>query len=376
MMIPHLRCLMTAVFAAAATLPAGAGTRSLKKALGPEPSIGVAINAAQITGHDERGDAIIEAQFDSISPENALKWENIHPRPGVYAFSLPDEYVEFGEKHHMYIVGHTLVWSHQTPAWVFQDSHGNLVDRDTLLRRMQDHIQTVVGRYRGRVQSWDVVNEALNDDGSLRQSLWYKIIGEDYIAKAFEFAHQADPEAILTYNDYDLEYPSKRAGALALIAKLKQEGVPVMMVGMQGHVSLTEPSLGEEEDTIRAFGRLGMKVAISELDIDVLPRATSKLTADISLNVRQSAALNPYPDGLPDKVQQRLAKRYEALFRIYLQHRDIVSRITFWGVTDAGSWLNNWPVRGRMNYPLLFDRNGQPVPAFFAVLKVASESAR
>ncbi|MGC9199074.1 MAG: endo-1,4-beta-xylanase [Acidobacteriaceae bacterium] len=375
-MIPYRRNLTAVAFAAIAVLPSGAGTPSLKKVLGPAPYIGVAINAAQITGQDAQGDAIIESQFDSISPENVLKWENIHPRPGVYRFSLADKYVAFGEKHHMYIVGHTLVWYQQTPAWVFRDSHGNLVDRDTLLRRMQGHIQTIVGRYKGRVKSWDVVNEALNDDGSLRQTLWYKIIGEDYIAKAFEFAHQADPGAILTYNDYDLEYPRKRAGALALITKLKREGVPVMMVGMQGHVSLTQPSLKQEQDTILAFGRLGVKVAISELDVDVLPRAAKRLTANISLSVHPSAALNPYTNGLPDDVQRRLADRYEGLFRIYLAHRDIVSRVTFWGVTDASSWLNNWPVRGRTNYPLLFDRNGQPAPAFFAVLKAASASAR
>ena len=376
MMIPHLRYLTTVVFGAMAVLLLGAKTPTLKEVLGRDPYIGVAINAAQITGSDARGDAIIETQFDSISPENALKWESIHPRPGVYTFSLSDKYVNFGEKHHMYIVGHTLLWYQQTPAWVFHDRHGNLVDRGTLLRRMRDHIQTVVGRYKGRVQSWDVVNEALNEDGSLRQTLWCKIIGEDYIAKAFEFAHQADPKAILTYNDYDLENPRKRAGALALIKELMQEGVPIMAVGMQGHVSLTEPSLAEEEDTILAFGRLGVKVAISELDVDVLPRATKGLTADTSLSVRPSGALNPYSDGLPDKIQKRLAKRYQDLFRIYLEHRDIVSRVTFWGVTDASSWLNNWPVKGRTNYPLLFDRNGQPVPAFFAVLKVASEKAK
>ena len=163
----------------------------------------------------------IAAQFNSISPENALKWENVHPQPGKYDFALADQYVAFGQQHHMFIVGHNLVWHNQVPAWVFHDDKGNLLTRDALLARMRDHIQTVVGRYKGRIQSWDVVNEALNEDGTLRQSLWYKIIGDDYIEKAFEYAHEADPQAQLTYNDYNLENDAKRNGAIALVKKLQ-----------------------------------------------------------------------------------------------------------------------------------------------------------
>lgn len=349
---------------------------SLKEAMHHNPVIGAAINNSKIVGHDARGIAIIDAQFDTISPENVLKWESIHPKPGVYSFSIPDQYVAFGEQRHMFIVGHTLVWHNQTPAWVFRDDKGNLVDRTTLLKRMRDHIYTVMGRYKGRIQSWDVVNEALNDDGSLRQSLWFKIIGEDYIAKAFEYAHEADPQAQLTYNDYSLEIPAKRRGALALVKKLKEEGIPITTVGIQGHVSLTWPSLKDEEETIEEFGRLGVKVAISELDVDVLPKATSQQSAEITLNVQQEAALNPYTGELPSAVQQLLAERYSDLFRVYLRHRDIVTRVTLWGVTDGDSWLNGWPVRRRTSYPLLFDRNGQPKPAFFAVLKIAEEGSR
>jgi endo-1,4-beta-xylanase len=292
----------------------------------------------------------------------------------VYDFDIPDQYVAFGEKHHMHVVGHVLVWHSQTPAWVFHDGKGNLVDRETLLKRLHDHIQTVVGRYKGRIQSWDVVNEALNEDGTMRQSLWMKIIGEDYIVKAFQWAHEADPQAQLIYNDYSLENEAKRNGALALIAKLKAQGVPVTTVGLQGHDSLTWPSGEAEDTTITAFAKLGVKVAITELDIDVLPSATSQQTADISLNVAQDPKLNPYFVGLPISVQQELAKRYADLFAVYLKHRDVVTRVTFWGVTDGDSWRNDWPIKGRTNYPLLFDRNGQPKPAFDAVIRVATEA--
>jgi endo-1,4-beta-xylanase len=375
-MLTYFRCLAGVAFLGMTVPTAQAEEWSLERALRHHPIIGVAINSAQVTGGDPRGVAIIDAQFDSVSPENVLKWDSIHPRPDVYSFSIADQYVAFGEKRRMFVVGHTLVWHNQTPAWVFRDANGNLVDRETLLRRMHDHIRTVVGRYKGRIQSWDVVNEALNEDGSLRQSLWLQIIGEIYIAKAFEYAHEADPQAQLAYNDYSLENERKRSGALALVKRLKDQGVPITTVGMQGHLSLTRPSLEDEEATIGAFGKLGLKVAISELDIDVLPAASRQQGAEVTLRVRRDAALNPYSNGLPDAIQQELAERYRDLFRMYLKHRDVVTRVTFWGVTDGDSWLNNWPVKGRTSYPVLFERQGRPKPAFSAVLAAATESSR
>jgi endo-1,4-beta-xylanase len=336
--------------------------------------IGAAINAAQFTGQDVRGDAIIEAQFNSISPENALKWAYIQPRIDAYAFDLPDRYVAFGERNHMYIVGHCLVWHNQVPHWVFKDAQGNLVSREVLLQRMHDHIQSVVGRYKGRIKSWDVVNEALNDDGTLRQSMWLKIIGDNYIAKAFQYAHEADPDAELTYNDYALENEPKRNGAIALIKKLQTQGVPVTSIGLQGHDTLTWPSVEQQDATISAFAELHLKVVISELDIDVLPRATAQGGAEVTMNLKGDPALDPYVKGLPDAVQQELADRYAELFDVYFKHRDVVKRVTLWGVIDGDSWLNHWPVKGRTNYPLLFDRNGVPKPAFDAVIRAAAGS--
>jgi endo-1,4-beta-xylanase len=374
MLVPVRSTVLTGLlvlgFAATAQAPV-----SLRDAYQGDFVIGAAINAAQITGQDARGEALIRAQFNSISPENCLKWESVHPQPDKYDFTIPDQYVAFGEKNHMFIVGHNLVWHNQVPAWVFRDDKGNLLDRDALLARMRDHIHTVVGRYKGRIQSWDVVNEALNEDGTLRQSLWEKIIGDDYIAKAFQYAHEADPQAQLTYNDYNLENEAKRQGAIALVTKLKAEGVPIRSVGLQGHDSLTWPTVDQMDAAISDFAKLGVKVAISELDIDVLPPATRQATAEVTVNIQQNAALNPYINGLPDTVQQQLAERYVDLFGVFLKHRDVVTRVTFWGVTDGDSWRNDWPVRGRTSYPLLFDRTGQPKPAFKAVIRAAGQPA-
>jgi endo-1,4-beta-xylanase len=339
---------------------------TLKDAFQADFRIGVAINQKQFDDEDQRGDPIIKAQFNAISPENILKWESVHPEPGRYDFSGPDRYVAFGEKNHMLIVGHTLVWHNQTPKWVFQDTNGNPVTREVLLERMRDHIHTVVGRYRGRIKIWDVVNEALQDDGKLRKSPWEQIIGDDYIEKAFQYAHEADPDAILRYNDYSLENKPKQNGAIALIKKLQAEGIPVSAIGLQDHVQMDWPTREQEDAAISAFAGLGLKVMITELDVNVLG---GRQTAEITEMAHQGGS-NGYTNGLPPVVQQELARRYADLFRVFVKHHDDITLVTFWGVTDGDSWLN---MRGRVNHPLLFDRAGQPKPAFDAVVRVAQE---
>jgi endo-1,4-beta-xylanase len=332
--------------------------------------IGAAINQGQFSGRDARGAALVRKHFNTISPENVLKWESVHRDAGGFTFDQADAYVAFGEANHMFIVGHTLVWHSQTPAWVFEGA-----DRKTLLRRMREHILTVVGRYKGRIAGWDVVNEALNEDGTMRQTPWMKIIGEDYLAHAFEYAHEADPAAELYYNDYSLEHEAKRKGAVELIRKLKAGGIPVAAVGLQGHDRLDWPTLAQQDATIAAFAALGVKVNITELDVDVLPRATRTPTADVGTSVAAREELNPYTAGLPDAIQQKLAERYAGLFGVFLKHKGTIGRVTFWGVDDRVSWLNNFPVRGRTNYPLLFDREDVPKPAFDAVVRAAREAA-
>ena len=348
--------------------------RALKDVFKNDFKIGAALNRRQIFESDVRGAEIVKTQFNSITPENVLKWALVHPQPDKYDFAAPDRFVEFGQKHGMFIVGHTLVWHNQTPAWVFKDEKGNPLDREALLKRLRDHISTVVGRYKGRINGWDVVNEALNQDGTMRQSPWLKIIGEDYLALAFKFAHEADPSAELYYNDYDLELPAKRAGAVELLRKLKASGVPISGVGLQNHNLMDWPSAADEDATITAISALGLKVHITELDVDVLPR-TTKPGADYAVDVEVTPQLNPYVDRLPDAMQLALAKRYAELFRVYVKHRDAIERVTFWGVADGDSWLNNWPMKGRTNYPLLFDRFGRAKPAVAAIISTGSASA-
>jgi endo-1,4-beta-xylanase len=331
--------------------------------------MGAALNRAQIFEKDSRGAKIVKEQFNTISPENILKWAEVHPQPDRYNFEAADRYVAFGEKHGMFVVGHTLVWHNQTPKWVFENKKGNPVSREELLKRLREHINTVVGRYKGKIKGWDVVNEALNDDGTLRQTPWLKIIGEDYIAKAFEYAREADPNAELYYNDYSLENEPKRRGAIALIKKLQAQAIPVTAVGLQGHNNLTFPTVGQQDATLEEFAALGIKIAITELDVSVLPDPEGFSGAEVTLSFEMKERLNPYKNGLPAAVQKKLADRYAELFAVYLKHHQNIDRITFWNVTDKESWLNNFPVRGRTNYPLLFDRLGERKPAFDAVIE-------
>lgn len=342
---------------------------SLKDAFKNAFLIGASLNRGQIMEEDKTAAAIVKSQFNTISPENTLKWEAVHPEPNRYDFDLPDKYVAFGQKYGMFTIGHTLVWHNQTPAWVFKDQKGNWVNRDELLKRLREHIQTVVGRYKGKIKGWDVVNEALNEDGTLRESPWLKIIGKDFIAKAFEFAHEADPDAELYYNDYSLENEAKLKGAVDLVKRLQKAGVPIKAIGLQGHNNLTFPTLTQLETAISAFEKLGIKVNITELDVSVLPDPEGFNGAEVTLNFAMKEKLDPYRSGLPDTIQQTLADRYRDLFRVFLKHRDSIERVTFWNVTDGDSWLNNFPVRGRTNYPLLFDRKGKAKPAYAWVMQ-------
>lgn len=346
---------------------------TLKDAFKNDFLIGASLNKPQFYGKDKRILPIVKKQFNTISPENALKWESLHPKLGKYDFKDADKYVEFGEKNGMFIIGHALVWHNQTPKEVFEDDKGNPVSREVLLKRMRDHIQTVVGRYKGRIDAWDVVNEAVGDDGKMRETPWSKIIGDDYIEKAFEYAHEADPNAELYYNDYWIEGETKRKVTLKLVKRLLDKKVPIKGIGTQGHFNMTFPTIKEQDDTIKAFAALGLKVMISEFDIDVLPRPKGSDGAEISMTFEMQKEFDPYKKGLPNEMQKKLAERYAELFGVFLANREHITRITFWNVTDKESWLNNYPVRGRTNYPLLFDRTGKPKLALDYVLRTGSK---
>jgi endo-1,4-beta-xylanase len=372
---------MRIVCAALVLLAAGCGKTAstaevpaLKNAFEGAFLIGTSMNLAQINGEDRQGVALIKTHFNAITPENHTKWEHIHPQPDTYTFEAADRFVEFGEQNGMFMVGHPLVWHGQTPKWVFEDASGKPLDRDALLQRMREHIQTVVGRYKGRIQAWDVVNEAIADDGTLRASPWYTIIGEDYIEKAFQYAHEADPDAELYYNDYSLENSVKRATALRLIKSLQEKGLRVTAVGTQGHWGFDWPTFDELNQTIADFSALGVKLMVTEMEIETLP--TNYEGADIEKSEKWNAAMDPYRNGFPDDMQRKLAQRYRELFKLLLDHRDVITRVTFWGVTDGDSWKNNWPIQGRTNYPLLFDRQGQPKPAFYSVVELARQELK
>ena len=319
--------------------------------------IGVAINQRQFDGVDTAAVELITRQFNQISPENVLKFQSTQPAADRYTFDAADRYVRFGLDHQMQVIGHNLVWHSQTGSWVFQAADGKPADRDTLLARMRDHIHIVVGRYKGKIHGWDVVNEAIDADGSMRKSPWQIGIGDDYVAKAFEFAHEADPDAELYYNDFDLEKPAKRAGVIELVHDLQARKLRIDGIGNQAHWRLETPTVDEIDEALVELHATGLKVMFSELDINLLPNTPRD--ADPAL-------ANPYANGLPDEVQQHLARRYADVFRVFVEHSDWVTRVTFWGLSDADSWLN----RGRMNYPLLWDRQRQPKPAFNAVVDV------
>ena len=360
----------------------------------------------------DRDIALVKEQFNQISPENDLKWQLIHPQPGPdgYDFGPADAYVNFGLSNHMYIVGHTLVWHGETPNWVFAGTNpppavmstpgmmnappraaatnmigtntpgrgrygrgfrggfgrgffynGPRCSREELLQRMHDHIFTVVGRYKGKVKVWDVVNEAVADQGTnlLRNSLWLQIIGPDFIAKAFEYAHEADPHAILRYNDFGLENPTKRHKFITLIKSLQAQHVPVMAIGTQTHVSVSSPGFEQEDQALTELETLGLPIHITELDVNGARGGQGDNGADIANNGETTQG------GLVENAGQRLASEYATLFKVFVKHHKHVKVVTFWGVNDAVSWRAN-------GKPLLFDGNDQPKPAFDAVIRAAT----
>jgi endo-1,4-beta-xylanase len=367
--------LITAVIASTScTLSKAAiSSESLKDAFKGKFLIGVAINSNQASGRDTASVRIVKQQFNSVVPENCMKSEVIHPQEDRFDFTQADQYVKFGEENKMYIIGHCLIWHSQTPPWFFVDKDGKDVSREVLIERMKKHISTVVGRYKGRVKSWDVVNEAINDNGTWRESKFYKIIGEDFVRLAFKFAHEADPNALMCYNDYSMANPEKREGVIKMIRKLQEEGIKVDGIGMQGHLSMDFPSVAEEEKSILAFSKLGVKLMITELDLTVLPSPKKNMGADVSTSYMYKKKMNPYPAGLPDSVAVKWNNRMNDFFKLFLKHQDKIIRVTLWGVTDVQTWRNDWPIPGRSDYPLLFDRNYKAKPVVEMIINEAKK---
>ena len=322
--------------------------------------IGVALNSWQLNSTDEKINSLIANNFNSLSPENGLKWQLVHPELDRYNFEFGDSYVALGEKIDAFTIGHCLVWHQQVPRWVFVDENNEKLNKAALISRMEQHIETVAGRYKGKIHGWDVVNEAFNEDGSFRESDWYKIAGKDFMKAAFRKAHVVDPEAELYYNDYNVWNAAKRKGILDFAKEMVAEGIQVDAIGMQGHYQLDTPTLEQIEQGIIDIHEAGFKVMVTELDVDVLPRPRRAVGADLNMNFANSDEYNPYKDGITPEGEAKLAARYAEIFKIYEKHKDKITRVTFWGLGDGNSWLNNFPVRGRTNYPLLFDRKLEP----------------
>lgn len=348
----------------------GENTVGLKDAISSDFLIGVALNEMQSSGAIPQVNNAVKKNFNCIVAENCMKPDAIHPAEKEYRFVKADEFVSYAQANNQQVIGHCLIWHQQTPKWFFEDENGNQISREKLIERMREHIHTIVRRYKGQILGWDVVNEAINDDGSFRKSKWYEIIGPEYIELAFKFAHEADSDVELYYNDFSMSQPEKRKAVCSLIRGLKNKGCRIDAVGMQSHLGLDYPDLRQYEKSIEAFANEGVNVMISELDLNVLPAPANFGGAEISDRFGYSEAMNPYKDGLTSDASEAIDKRWLDLFKIYKKHADKISRVTLWGFCDSDSWLNNWPIKGRTAYPLLFDRQMTVKPVVTNIINV------
>lgn len=341
----------------------------LKDALDGKFYMGAALNSQIILGKDTSSVLILEQHFNSITAENVMKSGRIQPIEGEFAFDLPDIFVEYGLQNDLYIVGHCLVWHSQAPRWFFVDKEGNDVSREVLIDRMETHISSVVGRYKGKVHCWDVVNEAFEDNGDWRNTKFYQIIGEEFIELAFKFANQADPDAELIYNDYSMHHKGRRDAVVQMVKELQAKGIRIDGIGMQAHYGMGHPGFDEFEESLLAFSRVGMDVHITELDVTVLDSPDPGVGAEVSASFEYQEKMNPYKNGLPEKESIALNDRYLDFFNLFLKHQDKIKRVTTWGISDNDSWKNDWPIRGRTNYPLLFDREYEAKPVVSEIIK-------
>lgn len=319
---------------------------ALKDLFANDFRIGAAVNPHTIRTQEN----LLARHYNSITAENEMKFVSVHPEEGTYTFDEADELAAFARKHGMALRGHTLVWHNQTGDWLFKDSQGGPASKTLLLERLRSHIQTVVGRYKQDIYAWDVVNEVIDDEGDalLRPSKWLDIAGPDFIAKAFEYAHEADPNALLFYNDYNESHPHKRDKIYTLVKSLLEQGVPIHGIGLQAHWNLFDPSLDDIRAAIEKYASLGLQLQLTELDMSVFEFEDKRTDLRV-----------PAPGML-----ERQAERYEAVFRLLKEYREVISAVTFWGAADDYTWLDDFPVRGRKNWPFLFDEQHQPKPAY------------
>ena len=332
---------------------------------------GVAVNSQQVDGVNPIEAELIAKEFSAIVPENCMKPQPIHPEENRYAWDNADKFVACGEKNKQVVTGHCLIWHSQIGKWFFVDADGKDVAPEVLKERMRQHILTVVGRYKGRIKGWDVVNEAFEDNGKYRNSKFFQILGKDFIQYAFQFAHEADPDAELYYNDYNVETPAKCDAIVGLVKELKAAGFRIDAVGSQAHMHMNSPTVKAAETSLMKLKDAGVKILITEWDISILPSPYEG--ANIAANFKYSKEMDPYRDGVPDSIQQKWNKRMVDMFGLFLKYNDVIDRVTMWGLTDNSTWLNNFPIRGRKDYPMLFDRNNKRKPVVDEMIKMAKK---
>lgn len=336
---------------------APASTPKLKEVYKDYFDIGVAVSPAALKTDEA---TLVLQQFNSLTPENAMKMGPIQPREGAFNWRDADTIAAFAQRNNLKMRGHTLVWHSQAPTWFFTNATGDTVSKEVLLQRMKEHITAVAGRYRGKVYAWDVVNEVISDDPRefYRQSPFLRIIGEEFIEKAFLFAHEADPDALLFYNDYNEIDAGKREKIFQMVKRLKDKGVPIHGVGLQGHWAISEPRYGQLDSTLGRFAQLGLPIHITEIDISVYPKE------------HQPRERNAGDTATTYTTAKEMAQteKYRMCFELFRKYKDQINSVTFWNISDRHSWLDNFPVKNRKDYPLLFDKNLQPKKAFWGVV--------
>jgi len=371
-------CVLTVAAALVTVTAAHANhheTTTLREAFAGKFYIGGTISPWALRTPTEGMAQLAYTHYDAITADNAMKWGPFNPQPGEYRMEGADAFMAFADEHDFYTIGHCLFWHSQTPGWVYEDADGNDLTREALLARMRERAELYAERYGSRVDVWDVVNESIESDGSRRRSRFNQILGDEFEAEAFKIADAVMPKsAKLIYNDYGMTDPGRRDAVVAMVKDFQQRGIRIDGIGMQGHWSMNRPSIQEIEDSILAFASTGLPIHITELDVDFLGRDQffGAEGANVDIQSRQATPENnPYPDGLPPEAEEQLAKRWEEIFALLLKHSDKIERVTFWAITDANSWLNNWPARGRTNYPTLINRDGSLKPAYHRVVELA-----
>ena len=323
---------------------------------------GVSVNQWEVEGNQESHWDVITKNFNWVVAENCMKCEVIHPQEGVYDFTLADKFVDKAKAAGLKVQGHCLIWHSQCAPWFHFDKDGKLVSREELKKRMREHIYTIVSHFKGRIDAWDVCNECFEDDGSPRKSLFWQILGTDYIPLAFQYAHEADPNVQLFYNDYSMNKPTKVEGVANFFRPLIEQGLPVTAIGMQGHMILEDAKelLPQYDHSIKTIAALGVPTFFSELDLSVLPNPYGFSGANVSDRFTYTPEKDPFKDGLTKEKEAEINQYWVDFYKMLIPHKDNILRVNFWCLNDANSWRNDFPIQGRSDYATLYDRQNQP----------------